>query len=327
MYTLYKRGRCWYVQWVLDGTQVRRTTKCERKSEAKAVAERLYREAAAARNKGTTVGYVLVELAKDNARAGYSEKWNMVRDSQIDHLLRFLGEQTPVIDVTPERLREYADWRLTHTKGKTGQSRISKHTVQKEIGAWRKALLLCGEKWDQRWMPNLGTVYEPRDRWLPHDEYVRLLDALPADRGEYVTTLCYTGLDLTPLYRLTADSIKRGSPWRIWCDDKKSKHRRRWIPVHDTVKPILARRAKEQPAQLFPVWHSMRRDLHVACKRADIEPCSAKDFRRTFASWLANKGVSMKVTADLMGHASLDMVQRVYARLGTEIVDEAVERL
>src|SRR5215813_3753697 len=42
-------------------------------------------------------------------------------------------------------------------------------------------------------------------------------------------------------------------------------------------------------------WHNVRRDLTIACQRAGIRPVSPNDLRRTFASWLKQRGVDSMV--------------------------------
>lgn len=91
------------------------------------------------------------------------------------------------------------------------------------------------------------------------------------------------------------------------------------------------RRAREYPeGPLFPGrWykHKMRLDLADKCAKASIAPVTANDLRRTFASWLANRGVPEIVTLRLMGHTSSTMVRRVYAQLSRDTLAAAVDGL
>ena len=54
---------------------------------------------------------------------------------------------------------------------------------------------------------------------------------------------------------------------------------------------------------------------------------SPNDLRRTFASWLEQRGEDSLVVARLLGHKSTAMVERVYGHLGDEQYRRAVERL
>jgi len=69
---------------------------------------------------------------------------------------------------------------------------------------------------------------------------------------------------------------------------------------------------------------NVRRDLAQACDRADIEPCTPNDLRRTCATWLRQAGAAPDLIAPVMGHADTRMVERVYGRLP---VDDLERRL
>jgi hypothetical protein len=53
-------------------------------------------------------------------------------------------------------------------------------------------------------------------------------------------------------------------------------------------------------------------------QKVGIPPLSANDLRRSFATWLAERGTPEMITAALMGHANSGMVRRVYARIGDD---------
>ena len=74
-------------------------------------------------------------------------------------------------------------------------------------------------------------------------------------------------------------------------------------------------------------WPNCRRDLHAACDRAKIPHCSPNDLRRTFASWLKQRGVDSGVVARLLGHTSTKMVDFVYGKLDLETLARAVALL
>jgi integrase len=97
------------------------------------------------------------------------------------------------------------------------------------------------------------------------------------------------------------------------------------IPLNSDALKILTRRRALAP--VFPRWGNLLRDVKLACRKAGIDNVTPNDLRRTFASWLAQSGVSSLVCARLLGHASTRMVEAVYAKIKTDEQHEAVERL
>jgi len=69
----------------------------------------------------------------------------------------------------------------------------------------------------------------------------------------------------------------------------------------------------------------VRRDLALACKAARIRRVTPNDLRRTFASWLKQRGVDSMVVAKLLGHTSTRMVELVYGHLNDPSKIEAVD--
>ena len=71
----------------------------------------------------------------------------------------------------------------------------------------------------------------------------------------------------------------------------------------------------------------MKRMLRLACDRAGIERVSPNDLRRTPASQLRQAGISLDDVAPIFGHASTQMLQRVYARTNIEALSRVLERV
>jgi integrase len=71
-----------------------------------------------------------------------------------------------------------------------------------------------------------------------------------------------------------------------------------------------------------PWWTAMTRPSPSPA--VPFPSVTANDLRRTFASWLANSGVPILQARDLMGHANLAMLEKVYARLAPQTLHAAV---
>ena len=64
----------------------------------------------------------------------------------------------------------------------------------------------------------------------------------------------------------------------------------------------------------------LRRSIWPSWAALALQRCSWLTFRRTYASWSHDKGVSGKVVAQLMGHANVDSTLNVY----TQVLDGSV---
>jgi integrase len=93
----------------------------------------------------------------------------------------------------------------------------------------------------------------------------------------------------------------------------KTGTRTRTIPISDDLFCWLEAVDLESP--LVSRWDNRWRDMHRFCTRAKIDYVNFDDLRRTFASWLKQAGVDSKAVADMMGHKSTFMVDKVYGQL------------
>ena len=69
----------------------------------------------------------------------------------------------------------------------------------------------------------------------------------------------------------------------------------------------------------------LRRSIFPTCKVLELPRATWLTFRRTYASWSHDKGVSGKVVAQLMGHANVDTTLNVYTQVLDGSVRTAVE--
>lgn len=128
--------------------------------------------------------------------------------------------------------------------------------------------------------------------------------------------------------------------------------RRYGAPVPDPAATPSRCNSGPPPSNLVighPWLNNCRRDLAAICTRthapgcsvpgprrvpkqgnpccAGVEPVTSNDLRRTFASWLKQRGVDSLVVAHLMGHTTTRMVELVYGRLAEETYRDAVALL
>ena len=186
---------------------------------------------------------------------------------------------------------------------------------------------------------------------------------LEEDRRDYVIALCLTGARLKELYGIHAKHVNLERTTLFLASGTKTKLARRTVPLAPAVAAVLERRiARFGRKPLFPAWDKVSRDLYAACLRIEarqnpsprrrrgegaplnpkgnplpkrdrvrppnpFDPVSPIDLRRTYASWIAQAGVPVLHAVKLMGHGSMAMLQRVYAQLGTDHLQDAIDML
>ena len=341
------RGRRW---WEATGTA--------RRSEADAAADRRRRELAAAAGADPAAhpqAYSVAEAAADFLKTvdGIADGTKKMYGVKARHLARLLGP----IDLT--QLGQADTDRYVKARRDEG---AKDHTIAKELVTLRRVLSYAeqagrvGPTWRSAVARRFRAGYAPRDRWLTEEEFLRLHAAMPDERRLWLVAAVYLG---------GRDSELSAIDWRdvdlrqgfVRLYTAKHKHgdapRPRHIPLAGALRALLeAVPEKARKGRVLPVWRNSalmvtkyaqkagivappvyemipgKRGKPVRGKMLEHGGClSPNDLRRTFASWLLQRGATVAEVAALMGHGSISMVSRVYGHLAAANLVSAVARL
>jgi integrase len=104
--------------------------------------------------------------------------------------------------------------------------------------------------------------------------------------------------------------------------------RRRQVPLNEAADAVLARRSssKAEGRVFGGRWERYQTAWESARERAKLADVRYHDLRHTFASWAVQHRVSLLELRDLLGHNSLQMVQR-YSHLAPEHLRAAAAAL
>lgn len=265
-------------------------------------------------------------VALAGKRGGMSPATASFYALHLGHFARVWGLDTPLAEITTGKARTYVQKRLTEPGNRAGET-VSLHTVVKELGSLRIVLKLAAE---QNWYPHdpraivpsgISAEYTPGERTLTAKELERLRKHLDPARWAVVAFACATGAEASALPRaLRADIDLRRSVVTVR-GSKNERREARSVPVvlpraRELLRAVLdaTDRTATGDAPLFPAsaLSNLRRAVILASTRAKIAPSSPNDWRRTFATWHADAGISLDTLRHAMGHASSKMLERVY---------------
>ena len=74
-------------------------------------------------------------------------------------------------------------------------------------------------------------------------------------------------------------------------------------------------------------WTNVRRDIAAACAKIGLPHTSPNHLRRSFASWLRQRGVDSMAVAKMMGHTTSRMVEMVYGHPNDDTFLHAIQKM
>ena len=338
---LYKRGKWWWADIFIDGRRQRESTGCEKRRDAEIYREQRRRdlgdpthlpahEEALAM---TTAITALDERGLGDVADGTARMYR----SKCGHLARLLG------DLDCHGLTSADVDRYIAARRDEG---AKDHTIAKELVTARKVLEFAEKEgrlrpgWRSAFPTRFRTGYDPRDRWLTEGEYLRMLDAVRPERRLWLQVAVYTGGRESELKRLAWADVDFGLGFvtlRTAKTRKGEPRRPRHMPMADELRAALEPESRNEDGERMTgrvfasPWANPALRLTQTARRigvaAPTETLNDNDLRRTFASWMLQKGATVKEVADLLGHGSTAMVERVYGHLARQNLISAVGRL
>lgn len=303
----------------------------------------------------TTFSDAVTDFIASRRRKGCADATLSFYDVKTAHLLRVLGETTPMSRINSVAVDKYIDKRL--------QEGASRNTLGKELTALRGTLKIARrakklvESVDMIMPEEWSNDYEPRKRTLTSEELNGLLLALGAERlkkdrwkvvranmgrerngmnqAACVAFMVATGCRLGEAFRAQRSHIQlsKGLVFLVSTKTKRKARGDRYVPVTALTRQLLDHvlAATNGRTTLFDPWSNINRDIADACESIGILRCSPNDLRRTHGTWLRNAGVDPQLIGAALGHVDSRMVERVYGRLTPDhlkkLLNERVETI
>jgi len=325
---IYKRGKCWYVDYTYKGRRIRKKVGHSQK-----VAELTLNDIELKIAKSEHLGIheskkVLFEyIAEDYLKFSKVNKAFGSYQRDITSLKRNLipyFKGSYLTDITARAIEEYKFQRL---------KKVTPSSVNREL-ACLKHLFSKAIEWeycDVNPVKKVKLLKEPpgRIRYLEDYEIEALLSECSPQIEPMVVVALHTGMRRSELFNLKWEDIDFNNNIIIVKDSKNNESR--LIPMNDTVCKTL--KTLYHPENIF-VFHTPKgtpyKDVSVgfkgALKRAGIENFRFHDLRHTFASRLAMGGRNLQTIQQLLGHKTIKMTVR-YSHLSQSYLRDAVNTL
>jgi len=319
---IYKRGKCWYIDYFYKGHRTRKKV-----GQSKKVAELTLKDIELKIAKGEHLGIHETKkvLFKDFAleylnfsKANKAPK-SYGRDiiSLKTNLIPYFKENH-LTDITAQSIEEYKLQRL---------NKVSPATVNREL-ACLKHLFSKAVEWeycDINPVKKVKFLREPpgRIRYLETYEIQSLLRECSPHIKPVVIIALGTGMRKSEILNLKWKDVSLRE--RIIIVRNSKNNESRIIPMNEMVYNALRNLYTPENIHIFHT-KNVRKGFEGASKRAGIENFTFHDLRHTFASHLVMAGCDIRTVQQLLGHKDLRMTMR-YANLSKSHLQGAVNLL
>jgi len=310
-----------------------------------------------------TVADALEAYLNDGERRGRkSIKWE--RGKARFSILPALGA-LQVSKLTKARIEKWLDEQANSPRGvKSAKGRMAKQnpppqtdeekrarrsTANRVLKLLKAALTFCinndiTDSPDRPWqmVKQYKGTEKARIRFLTVEEQVLLVDACTGDFKNLVQGALLTGCRYGELARLLCKDYDPNNGTILVAVSKSGKPRHVYL-TQEGRKLFDELTANLKPDDLVFTYHrpgngkegagrsqwktsNQAERIKCACKKAGIEPTTFHELRHSYASTLVNRGCSLPVVAELLGHADTRVTEKHYAHLSHNWVREELLR-
>ena len=332
---LFKRNKVWWMTFVYQGRQVRRSTECTDRRLAEAVLGKIKVKLVEGRyfdrlEEQERTFEEMVERYVAERVVGASRHGERRARGILAHLLPTFGKLT-LVRVTPKEIAAY--------KWKRQQAGAAPATIVKELALMKTAFNIAIREWE--WCRDnpvcrvsMGKVNNARVRYCDDETLAKIYQACPTWLRPIVMLARYTGLRRENVVCLQWEQVDLARGLIILEQTKNGD--RLGIPLCDPARKTLEVLKPCRPLASGSVFlqHTTDREpvtpdmvttaFRRACESAGVTNFRFHDLRHTFASALVQRGVDLYRVQRLLGHRDGRMTQR-YAHLAPENLREAVQ--
>lgn len=315
-------GKSYWIEYYLNGKRIR-----ERVGPSKAAADQRLRDVLKARteerfiDKDLAAKTVLGEmctwylnLPEVKAKRSYRRDGEFIR-----HLLRHLGGDTKIKDLTIGRVESYQSQRLSEPSPRHLGEKVRPATVNKEVTclktilnrAVRHGKLHANPVSQVRKLPENNV----RMKVLSQDDFESLLAACPDHLRPIVLMAYYTGMRRSEIVYLIWDVVDLETGFIRLPPDRPKTKVARSIPLHPCIRAMLI----QQPRGLHTnrvflrngiPFDEIKRSFGTACRKAGLEDFTFHDLRHCALNNLRLAGNDYFRIMAVSGHKTMSVFKR-----------------
>lgn len=266
--------------------------------------------------KGDTVAAIMEAYLADKADKPSIEK---MKDAW-KALERHFGHLRPD-QVTRSASKMYWKVRVGRSNG----------TIIKELGTLRAAL-----NWHDKHSPAVIVTPHaphPRDRFITKADYrLMFCQAKSAHMKVFLALSWYTAARKEAILALTWDRVNLDTRRLNLGPDVGKKGRAQVVPINKALWRILKVAQRGSVTSHVVTYAGTRlgdikKGFAAAVARVGLKNITPHDMRRSAARHMIERGIPMQEVSQLLGHKSVDVTARVYARFSTTFLQSAVDVL
>lgn len=244
------------------------------------------------------------------------------------YLCMYFGRQKNVLCIKPSDIEKFKLYLKEQGK--------SNATVNRYLAAIKRAynLLIYDDLIVYNPMKKVKMLTEDnlRNRHLTIKEWNKLKLAMPKQLHDIVVIAILTGFRKSNVLNLRWEQIdfELGIIEILKQNNKGKKHIKH--PMSEDLVCFLQSLNPKKSGHLFvnpdtgKPYTTVRKSFNSALKRAGISDFKFHDLRRTFSTWLRQRGADLKTIQILLGHSSVSVTER-YLGLGSEETKNTVDLL
>ena len=340
---LFKRGSVWWMSFVYQGKQYRKTTETEDPKLAKRIFDKVKGEIAEGKwferlpGEDNTFGELMEKYMVDYSARNKAPRTHERDKSLKKHLVDFFGN-LPLAEITPSLIAEYRTNRRNEG--------AAPKTVNNELVLMSHAFNLAIKDWE--WVKenpvkkvSREKVNNQIERWLTPDEEKRLSSHSPRWLDQIIAFAINTGLREEEILEMQWPQVDFT---RKTVTILKQKNRGKdTLPLNKNALRVLTARKKVRRSDVDYIFYNgnckkidarnLLRAFYSACEKAKVDNLRFHDLRHTFATRLVQGGVDIYTVQKLGRWKTISMVIR-YAhhypeslRSGVEILDRVGRKI